>query len=49
LLPELMTRDDWGFPIVRDAGVPRGLHDHALRAVEVCPVSALKLVPDRSQ
>ncbi len=44
LLPELLELDDWGYPIVRGADVPRALLDHARRAVEGCPVLALKLV-----
>ena len=43
LLPELIELDDWGYPIVRDGGVPDDLLDHARRAVSVCPVLALRL------
>ena len=43
LLPELIDLDDWGYPIVRDGGVPDALLDHARRAVAVCPVLALRL------
>jgi ferredoxin len=43
LLPELIDLDDWGYPIVRDGGVPDALMDHARRAVAVCPVLALRL------
>jgi ferredoxin len=43
LLPELIDLDDWGYPIVRDGGVPDALIDHARRAVAVCPVLALRL------
>ena len=43
LLPELIDLDDWGYPIVRAAGVPDTLTDHARRAVAVCPVLALRL------
>ena len=43
LLPELIELDDWGYPIIRDGGVPATLLDHARRAVNVCPVLALKL------
>jgi ferredoxin len=51
LLPELIELDDWGYPIVRDGGVPDALLDHARRAVAVCPVLALRLrrVPIRSE
>jgi ferredoxin len=43
LLPELIELDDWGYPIVRAGGVPDQLLDHARRAVNVCPVLALRL------
>jgi ferredoxin len=43
LLPELIDLDDWGYPIVRDGGLPDALVDHARRAVAVCPVLALSL------
>ena len=49
LLPEVLTRDEWGFPLARDAGtraleVPRGVEEHARRAVDLCPLLALSLV-----
>lgn len=47
LLPELVTLDDWGYPIVRPGPVPPTLLDHARRAVDVCPVLALRLLPAR--
>ncbi len=43
LLPEMLELDDWGYPIVRDPSVPRGLDAHARRAVVDCPVLALRL------
>ena len=46
LLPELIDLDDWGYPIIRDGGVPEALLDHARRAVAVCPVLALRLARD---
>jgi ferredoxin len=49
LLPELLARDEWGYPVPRDRTtepiVPDGLTDHARRAVEVCPRLALRLLP----
>ena len=42
LLPERITLDDWGYPIV-DPHVPPALHDHAVRAVSACPALALAL------
>lgn len=41
LLPELITLDEWGYPIVSDAPVPRGLEGDARRAVSLCPRLAL--------
>ncbi|TMD29108.1 MAG: ferredoxin [Chloroflexi bacterium] len=43
LLPELVELDDWGYPIVRAGDVPADLLAHARRAVEACPVLALRL------
>jgi ferredoxin len=43
LLPERVTLDDWGYPIVDAAPVDEDLVAHARRAVAACPVFALKL------
>jgi ferredoxin len=43
LVPERVTLDDWGFPIVDGAPVDGDLVAHARRAVAACPVFALKL------
>ncbi|MDQ0210409.1 ferredoxin [Arthrobacter sp. SRS-W-1-2016] len=46
LLPELLTRDDWGYPLGRggsDIAIPRNLEDAARDAVALCPVQALSL------
>jgi ferredoxin len=52
LLPEVLTRDEWGYPLSRQPGgsmqVEPGLLDHARRAVDLCPLLALKLVPELS-
>ncbi len=45
ILPEMIALDDWGYPILRDAPIPGHLLDLALRAVDVCPVLALRLEP----
>jgi ferredoxin len=39
----MITLDDWGFPIIRDADVPPGLLDEAAEAVRLCPRLALRL------
>ncbi|BCT75665.1 hypothetical protein SCMU_15070 [Sinomonas cyclohexanicum] len=46
LLPELLTRDDWGYPVGRggrDVVVPSALAAAAQDAVDMCPVQALLL------
>ena len=52
LLPELISVDEWGYPIVDPGPVPLSLEREARRAVAACPVLALKLmrseVPARS-
>lgn len=42
LLPQQITRDEWGFPLVRPApGRERDLR----RTVAACPALALRVVP----
>lgn len=43
LFPERVTLDDWGYPIVDGAPIPRSLEPHARRAIDACPVLALRL------
>jgi ferredoxin len=43
LLPELISLDEWGYPIVDPRPVPVSLDREARRAVAACPVLALKL------
>jgi ferredoxin len=43
LLPELVTRDPWGYPMITPGPVPAELADHARRAVAACPTLALRL------
>jgi ferredoxin len=45
LLPEWITLDDWGYPIIRPGPVPQHLRKDALRAVRACPRLALALEP----
>jgi ferredoxin len=51
LLPELLDRDDWGYPVARDGSrdipVPRALRRHAADAVNACPLLALRLRDSR--
>jgi ferredoxin len=44
LLPELISVDEWGYPIVDSRPVPPELDREARRAVAACPALALKLV-----
>ncbi len=43
LLPELVTLDEWGYPILPAQPVPRGLERRVRRAVTDCPALALIL------
>ena len=43
LLPERITLDDWGFPIIDDTPVHGRTKRHARRAVAGCPELALFL------
>jgi ferredoxin len=44
LFPEGIELDEWGYPILRPGEIPGYLLPHARRAVEICPVLALRLV-----
>ena len=44
LLPELISLDEWGYPIVDPRPVPPALDREARRAVAACPALALKLM-----
>ncbi len=46
LLPELIRRDDWGYPIIEHAQVPPELEDLARKAADACPTLALLLQKD---
>jgi ferredoxin len=43
LLPERISLDDWGYPIVDGRPLPRELAGHARRAAAACPTFALLL------
>jgi len=43
LLPERITLDEWGYPLLDDEPLPRSLLDHAKRAAQACPTLALRL------
>lgn len=46
LLPELVTLDEWGYPVIDSRPLPPGLERHARAAVSACPTLALRLVRD---
>jgi ferredoxin len=43
LLPELITADPWGYPLIAPGPVPAQLLPLARRAVGACPTMALRL------
>lgn len=43
LAPELVERDEWGYPILREGSVPKEHLAAARRAVAACPRLALLL------
>jgi ferredoxin len=43
LLPEVISLDDWGYPIIEDGEIPATLEPLAKRAVRACPTLALRL------
>jgi ferredoxin len=46
LLPELVTLDEWGYPLLAGGAVPPELSRRARRAVRDCPALALLLTAD---
>ena len=49
LLPERISLDDWGYPIVDQEPLPPELLDHARRAAQACPTFALLLTRQRER
>jgi ferredoxin len=47
LLPEIVTLDRWGYPILAPGPIPRHLADHVRRAVRQCPTLALLIEETR--
>ncbi|MBB2503752.1 ferredoxin [Amycolatopsis echigonensis] len=43
VLPELITVDEWGYPVVHGKTVPEPLLAEARRAAAACPALALRL------
>jgi ferredoxin len=44
LLPELITLDEWGYPLIEPGEIPPELESLARRAASACPTLALALV-----
>ncbi len=42
-LPDRITLDEWGYPVIEPGPVPERLLPRARRAVDACPVLALGL------
>ena len=49
LVPELITLDDWGFPIVSDQPVPAHLLPEARMTARACPLLALHISESASR
>ena len=43
LVPEIVARDEWGYPILAAGAIPPRLYDVAHRAIRECPRQALFL------
>jgi ferredoxin len=43
LLPEAISLDDWGYPVIAAGELPKTLEPLARRAVNACPTLALRL------
>jgi ferredoxin len=43
LLPEAIDLDDWSYPVIAPGPLPEGLEHAAQRAVDCCPMKALRL------
>jgi ferredoxin len=48
LLPERISLDEWGYPLIDESELPAELIEHARRAVAACPTMALLLETRRS-
>ena len=50
LLPDLLDRDDWGYPLShngsREPEIPEGMRRYAKEAVKRCPRLALRLIDE---
>jgi ferredoxin len=44
LLPEAITLDDWGYPVIAAGELPDALERLARKAADACPTLALRLL-----
>jgi ferredoxin len=49
LLPERITLDEWGYPLIDDEPLPHALLSHAKRAAAACPTFALLIERERER
>jgi ferredoxin len=48
LLPERITLDEWGYPLLDETPLHDSQVEHAIRAARACPTFALLVQRDRS-
>ena len=49
LLPERITLDEWGYPLIDGRPLEPSLLDHAKRAAQACPTFALLVERERDR
>ncbi len=49
LLPERISFDDWGYPVVDETPLQGREVEHAMRAARACPTFALLVERDRAR
>jgi ferredoxin len=49
LLPERITLDEWGYPLLDDSPLHGSQVEHAIRAARACPTLALLVARERSR
>jgi ferredoxin len=49
LLPERITLDEWGYPVIDETPLAGVALEHAIRAARACPTFALLVERDRDR
>jgi len=49
LLPERITLDEWGYPVIDEGSLTGSQLEHALRAARACPTFALLVERERER